>query len=94
MSDLNFFHHLDLCQINKTLLKLTFTVFSYSLHILRQLWGSNNLHSWNPFYKGGLTFQNFCKKRRVQVLSHKKEGVGKIEGVVLRNGSITYLHTN
>ena len=27
--DLNFFHHLDLCQVNKTLLKLTFTVFFF-----------------------------------------------------------------
>ena len=25
--DLNFFHHLDLYKVNKTLLKLTFTVF-------------------------------------------------------------------
>ena len=30
--DLNFFHQLDLYQVNKTLLKLTFTVFS--MHLL------------------------------------------------------------
>ena len=41
------------------------------------------LHSCNspPLYKGkGLNFQNFPKKGRSD-FSHKKEGVGKIEGL-------------
>ena len=42
--DLNFFYHLDLYQINKTLLKLIFTVIFYSRsYYLGQLLGSNNL---------------------------------------------------
>ena len=32
--DLNFFHQLDLCQVNKTLLKRIFTVFSNFLFFL------------------------------------------------------------
>ena len=32
--DLNFFRHLDLYQVNKTLLKVTFTVFFCSLYLL------------------------------------------------------------
>ena len=46
LSVLNFFHKLDLYQVNKTLLNLHFHCFSYSIpliYYLSQLWGNNNL---------------------------------------------------
>ena len=43
----------------------------------------------------GLSFQIFRKKRGSQNFPIKMEGwVGKIGGVVLKKGGITYFHTN
>ena len=60
MFDLNFFHKLDLYQVNKTLLNLYFHCFSYSISLiyyLFQLWGNNNLvHLFKNSFGGGLVF--------------------------------------
>ena len=58
--DLNFFHKLDLYQVNKTLLTLHSRCFSYSISLiyyLFQLWGNNNLvYLFKNSFGGGLVF--------------------------------------
>ena len=58
-SDLNFFHKLDLYQVNKTLLNLDFNCFSYSMPLIYyifQFWGNNNLVHWFKNSLGHLVF--------------------------------------
>ena len=43
---------------------------------------------------GGVSFQNFQKRRGGSDFSHKNGGVSKIGVVVLKKGVIAYFHTN